>query len=259
MTDVPDEMFRNRVRAESFGAVAAQYDRARPSYPDSLVLDLLMADPRDVLDVGCGTGKAGRLFAERGIRVLGVEVDPAMAAVARSHGLEVEVSDFEAWDDRRRRFDLLISGQAWHWIDPSRGAAKARRVLRRDATVALFWNMDDVLDEDNEALDTVYAREAPLLLEYRRTHRGRRRGRAQTVDALEAHGFRDVSERDYSWQRTYTCDEWLDLLPTYSDHHLLPDDQRARLLAGIGTVIDERGGTITVRYATQTITGRCPG
>lgn len=255
---MPDELFHNRGRAESFGAVAAQYDRARPSYPQALVVDLLMTDPHDVLDVGCGTGKAGRLFAQRGIRVLGVEVDPAMAEVSRSHGLEVEVSDFEGWDDRRRRFDLLISGQAWHWIDPDRGAAKARQVLRPDATIALFWNMDDTLDTDNEALDAVYAREAPQLLEYRRSHRGRRRGRADTIDALEAHDFRDVTERDYSWQRAYTCDEWLDLLPTYSDHHLLPDDRRARLLAGIGAVIDERGGTITVRYATQTITGRVP-
>lgn len=258
MTEKTDDSHRDRSRAESFGAVAAQYDRARPSYPEALVRDLLMTNPHDVLDVGCGTGKAGRLFAERGISVLGVEVDPAMAELARSHGLDVEVSGFEAWDDRGRRFELLISGQAWHWIDPAVGARRAREVLRPGGTVALFWNMDDVLDDDSAALDAVYKRVAPDLLDFRRTHRGGSRGRAEAVAALELAGFRDVAERDYPWQRIYTRDEWLDLLPTYSDHHLLPDDQRARLLAGIGTVIDEMGGTITASYGTHLISALAP-
>jgi trans-aconitate methyltransferase len=57
---------QDRRRAGSFGEAAEQYERARPSYPVELV-DALMADhPGRVLDVGCGTGKAGRLFAVRG-------------------------------------------------------------------------------------------------------------------------------------------------------------------------------------------------
>jgi hypothetical protein len=45
-----------------------------------------------------------------------------MAALARGHGLDVELARFEAWDPGVRRFDLLISGQA-----PALGGAPLTR------------------------------------------------------------------------------------------------------------------------------------
>jgi len=53
------ESHEYRQVAESFGADAEQYDRARPSYPGALV-DRIVGGRAglDVLDVGCGTGIA---------------------------------------------------------------------------------------------------------------------------------------------------------------------------------------------------------
>ena len=53
-----------------------------------------------MLDVGCGTGKVARELSARGLEVLGVELDERMAAIARGHGIEVELGAFEDWDDR---------------------------------------------------------------------------------------------------------------------------------------------------------------
>jgi tRNA1(Val) A37 N6-methylase TrmN6 len=85
------ERYADRSRAESFGRVAEEYDRYRPSYPAALIDDLVALRPARVLDVGCGTGKAAVLLAERGLPVLGVEVDQQMAGVARRHGIAVVV------------------------------------------------------------------------------------------------------------------------------------------------------------------------
>ncbi len=127
--------------AESFGADAERYDRARPSYPAALVERIVAASPGpDVLDVGCGTGIAARQFQAAGCRVLGVGPDPRMADLARQRGFGVEVATFEAWDPAGRAFDAVIAGQAWHWVDPVAGAAKAAQVLRPGGRLAVFWN-----------------------------------------------------------------------------------------------------------------------
>lgn len=253
------ELHHQRDRAVSFGSVADAYDRIRPTYPEPMVLDLLMTDPHEVLDVGCGTGRAARLFADRGCRVLGVEPDPAMAEIARGHGVAVEVAAFEQWDDAGRRFDLLVSGQAWHWVDPAAGAVKARSVLTPGGSVGLFWNMDSFDPDFRADLDKVYERLAPQLASPRRVYGGNRHGRRESVEqGLADAGFGEIAVREYSWQRRYTRDEYVLLLGTFSDHNLLPPEQREPLFDALGDVVDARGGSVVAPYDTHLITAVAP-
>ncbi|MBO0732462.1 MAG: class I SAM-dependent methyltransferase, partial [Acidimicrobiaceae bacterium] len=140
-------LHQDRQRACSFGADAERYDRFRPTYPPALIDHLVGSSPGRVLDVGCGTGIVARLLAHRGCRVLGVEPDERMAAVARRHGIEVEPGTFEAWDPQGRTFDLVTSGQAWHWVDPRLGASKASSVLNPGGRLAVFWNIGNMPPE----------------------------------------------------------------------------------------------------------------
>ena len=196
--------------------------------------------------------------------MLGVEIDPAMAEVARAHGIEVEVGSFETWDPAGRTFDLLTCGQAWHWIDPVVGAQKAFAVLRRYGTVALFWNVHAVAADEVPALDEVYARLAPALSSRTRgvDERSRWTGGAGTMESaaaeLGAAGFADVRNREFPWEKVYRRDAWLELLSTFSDHHLLPDDQRHALLAALGEAVDAQGGKVTVHYRTHVLLGQKP-
>src|SRR3984885_16106882 len=136
----PRETHQIREMAESFGTNPERYDRARPRYPDALIERIVAASPGPrVLDVGCGTGIAARQFQAAGCRVLGVEPDARMAALARRFGVEAEVAKFEAWDSGGRAFDTVIAGQAWHWVDPVAGAVKAAQVLRPGGRLAVFW------------------------------------------------------------------------------------------------------------------------
>src|SRR5580693_9549491 len=133
------ESHQAREVAESFGADAERYDRARPSYPSALVDPIVATAPGpDVLDAGCGTGIVARLFQAAGCRVLGVDVDERMTDLARRRGLDVEVARFEDWDPAGRTFDAVVAGQAWHWVDPVTGAAQAARVLRPGGRLAPF-------------------------------------------------------------------------------------------------------------------------
>ena len=88
--------------------------------------------------MSAGTGIAARQFSVAGCRVLGVEPDERMADLARQSGLEVEVTTFENWDPAGHAFDMVIAAQAWHWVDPVAGAAKAAQALERGGRFAAF-------------------------------------------------------------------------------------------------------------------------
>jgi SAM-dependent methyltransferase len=248
-------LFEDRSRAESFGAAAELYDRARPSYPPSLVDVLLAGGASGVLDVGCGTGIAGALFAARGCAVLGVEVDPRMAAIARSKGLEVDVAAFEHWADRGRRFDLVISGQAWHWVQPTAGATKAAAVLGDGGRIGVFWNFGDPPAQVRERLAPVYRRLAPELKNYSILLDNADARTRDTVGALsDSARFEAAEVCRFPWSQTYETGQWLEQLSTHSDHRSLSPARLERLLGAICDAIDTIGGRFKMHYETILVT-----
>ncbi len=250
-----DRAHTNRARAESFGAAALVYDRVRPSYPVALVDDLLAGWPTFVLDVGCGTGKVARLIAERGVAVLGVEIDERMAAVARAHGIDVEVGGFETWDAAGRIFDLIVSGQAWHWIDPDIGAARAVSLLRPGGLLAPFWNFSSVDPDVRARIDSAYARTESGITDRSVVRSGGPATIPPAVQRLRATGlFASVEHRRYPWDRDYTSAEWLDLIRTHSDHSTLPPDQLAALIDAVAQAIGD--DVVHAHYVTEAIFAR---
>jgi len=262
----PDsEPHQRRQVAESFGTDAERYDRARPPYPGALVEAIIAASPgHGVLDVGCGTGIAARQFQAAGCTVLGVEPDARMAAFARRSGVEVEVATFEAWDSAGRDFDAVISGTAWHWVDPVAGAAKAARVLRPGGLLAPFHHVFRAPPEVTEALAQACWQVAPDSPAPARWVSLRPSDQAldayqplftKIADGIrEAGGFSEPQQRRFGWERTYTRDEWLDELPTHGRLNLFPPDKLAQVLERVGAAVDAMGGSFTVPYTTVAVT-----
>ena len=253
------EPHQDRQIAESFGSDAERYDRARPSYPGALVERVVAASPGpDVLDVGCGTGIAARLFQAAGCRVLGVDPDERMAGLARQSGVEVDVATFEAWDPAGRDFDAVIAAQAWHWVDPVAGAAKAALVLRSGGRLATFWNAFQTPPDLGEAFVEVYRRVEPglpfnpwtrpaldaYLMMCGKAADGIRQSRA----------FGEPEQWNFGWDHSYTRDQWLEQVPTFGGHGQIPPAKLRELLAGIGAAIDAKGGSFTAHYITVVAT-----
>lgn len=248
---------REKERAESYGTDAEQYDRARPSYPAALVDDLMAERPHRVLDIGCGTGIAGRLFTRRGCDVTGVEHDPRMADVARRHDLDVHVARFESWEPEEP-FDLAVCGQAWHWIDPELGPRTVGKALRENGRFAAFWNLYRLDAEVVRAFREVYERHAPQILADGSVTLGTWLDLTEEqTGALRAPGlFEDIEWRSYPWDRPCTTEQWLDELPTHSDHRMLDDSTRRRLLDGVRDIVDDLGSEIVVHHETRLLTAR---
>jgi SAM-dependent methyltransferase len=254
--DRAQEPSLQRQVAEGFGADAGRYDRARPTYPVDLVERIIAASPgREVLDVGCGTGISARLFQAVGCRVLGVDPDPRMAELARQGGTETEVAKFEDWDPAGRTFDAVIAAQAWHWVDPVAGTAKAAAVLRPGGRLAVFWNAFGVPKNLREAFVEVFRRvlsdslfggiwDRPLIETYRA-------GCTKVADVVRKSGaFGEPEEWLSYWERPYTRDEWLDLVATTGGFTRHPEAIQQELLDGLGAAVDAAGGTFTMSYTT---------
>jgi SAM-dependent methyltransferase len=247
--------------AESFGEDAALYDRARPSYPAVLVDELLAEHPVAVLDVGCGTGKVSRLFVERGCEVLGVEADPRMAAFARSAGLTVEVARFEAWEPGGRSFDLLVSGQAWHWVEPRGGATKASAALRSDGRFAVFWNHQNYSGPVRRVITDIYSDLAPEILAdshflgtSQRPSPDEPAADPAMTALLDTGDFDRPERRHYRWERHYAVEEWTAHLRTVSDHRQLSDDRLAGLVAALEEHLYATAAPVVVTFDTDLLT-----
>ncbi|MEO3796611.1 class I SAM-dependent methyltransferase [Nonomuraea sp. B10E15] len=130
-------------RALSFGVMAEAYERFRPGYPARLA-DMVMAYAAQpvltALEIGAGTGKATRLFAERGIIVTATDPDGAMLAELRKH-VPASVSTVRAaFEDLRpgETYGLVYAAAALHWTDPEERWSRVAALLGPGGVFASF-------------------------------------------------------------------------------------------------------------------------
>ncbi|HET6849876.1 MAG TPA: class I SAM-dependent methyltransferase [Gaiellales bacterium] len=124
---------------------AGAYDDARPGPPE-VVLDVLErcagGRPRLVVDLGSGTGLSSRAWAGRAGRVIGVEANPAMLAIARAVTGDENVVFVEAYADETGletgSADIITCAQAFHWMDPSTVLPEVARLLRPGGVFAAY-------------------------------------------------------------------------------------------------------------------------
>jgi SAM-dependent methyltransferase len=249
-------------RRTSFGSVAQQYDASRPSYPTSMVDEVLgyagaSAGDRAV-EVGAGTGIATALFVARGLVIDAIEPSAEMAAVARARpetaGVRFQICKFEDAVLPSHEFQLVYSATAWHWVEPLEGEKLAARALVPGGALACFWNpvaWDKCTLRD--ALRRAYASAGWEPDGQMSPDRGQidfAPSWHERIDATPELGEARTSV--FEWSIRYTAPEYVTLILTHSDHIMLPNEQRARVSEAVSSVIDaDGGGEIEIVYATQ--------
>jgi trans-aconitate methyltransferase len=233
-----------------FGEVAEVYERVRPPYPVALIEDVLAysrigGSGRRALDVGAGTGRATVAFAARGVPVVAVEPDHAMADILARRA--TPVSDVQivrsSFEDFRpsEQFGLLFSAEAWHWTAHETRWSLAADALSAGAALALFWNNERIDDPQlRTSMLGVIAEHAPAVVI-----------RDEEVDAhqvwqqwpgdqlAECAAFTDLESRHYRSHRSMPKADYLGLTRTRSHFRTLPAPTRRALLAGLTELFDD--------------------
>ena len=141
----PAKRARRRAQRGLFDAAADLYAATRPGYPPALAAFIAAtagAGPgAPVLEVGCGTGQLAAALAPFGFALTAIDIGPHMIEAARRHvaagGIRFQVAVFEDFAAEPGSFGLVVSGAAFHWIDPEVRFARAARLLRPGGWLAL--------------------------------------------------------------------------------------------------------------------------
>jgi SAM-dependent methyltransferase len=252
---VPEHRDRERLR-ETFGSVPELYDRARPEYPDVVFDDLAeLADLEPgsrVLEIGPGTGQATVELVRRGFAVSAVELSSELAAIARRNVPEaaIEVGDFETWEPPEPGFDAVTVFNAFHWIAPELRYAKPARLLRPGGALAVV-GAPHVLPEDGDPFFAEVQDDYDAVVPHpdNRPPPPPNEIEGWAKDWQASGFFERVQERQHLVTLTYTADEYVALLGTFSDNLALPEEQREELFRRVHARIATRPeGTVTKHH-----------
>lgn len=242
MADLVD----SRERAASFAGVADVYERARPGYPDEAVWWLAGREPRDVVDLGAGTGKLTRSLVALGHRVTAVEplaemLDQLRAAVPEAIALSGSAEAIPLPDASA---DVVTVAQAYHWFDHGPALREIARVLRPGGRVALVWNARDDSEQEWVARfsETVVGRSTFT------RHVGEI---ASTID--ESGLFGPVERATFAHVQPLGRADLLELVRSRSDCAVLPEEQRLPVLERAEALFDDYAvdGRLLMPYVTE--------
>jgi SAM-dependent methyltransferase len=250
----------------TFGSVAELYDRARPGYPAGIfddLAELARLEPGSrVLEIGPGTGKATAELVRRGYAVTGIELSAELAEIARRNVPEarIEVGDFESWEPSEAGFDAVTVFNAFHWIAPEIRYAKPARLLRPGGTLGVVGAPHVMLPEDDPFWADVQA-DYDAVVPHPDNHPPPPPDQIEGwADDWRASGFFEhVEERNHLMTLTYTADEYVALLGTFSENLALPTQQREELFRRIHARIEAQpGGTVTKHQLAVLTVGQRP-
>jgi SAM-dependent methyltransferase len=250
----------------SFDEDALAYDRVRPVAPgyvfDDLVARAGLSSGSSIVEIGPGTGQATRPLAERGLRIVAVEIGPHLAGRARQNlacfaDVEVVTTSYEACDPGSTRFEAVFACNSFHWVDPAIRFDKSAALLRPGGhliVVTTPWVIPDDADRFWWDVQDDYVAVGGERVDPATKHPDRIGDLGPEVRATGL--FEEPAMRRYLFEVTFTADEYAITLSTQSGIKEFPPGVRAALIGRIRRRILEAGGTVTAHLLAIVLVAR---
>lgn len=242
-----------------YSPAAKAYQQVRPRYPQALIdqvvnIAQLSADSK-LLEVGCGPAIATPAFAALGCHMVCVEPNPDFYQLAQQTcaiypHVTLQNCSFEEWTLQPQEFDAVLAASSFHWIPPEIGYPKAAAALRPNGYLILLWNKElQPSYEVYQQLSAVYETHAPSL---NRSYEDSAT-QAKILDemgqmAIESGYFKDVVAGHLEVEVTYSIDQYLLLLNTYSPYLKLESEQMQRLFTELRQTLEQNGDTVQLSF-----------
>lgn len=246
-------------RKHWYSPVADAYNKARPRYSKDLIhraVELAQLPGKaTILEIGCGPGTATVTFAQLGFEMVCLEPSPESCQLARQNcaqypNVEIRNTTFEECELEASSFNAVLAATSFNWISPEVGYPKAAGVLQDNGALILLWNTAAQPQyEVYQVLDEVYKRHAPSLARYesRETQEESLTSFVQRV--MDSGQFKDLVSEQIVCEITYSIDDYLTLLSTYSPYLALDPQSRDFVFEGLREKIEQNfGGSIPLSY-----------
>jgi SAM-dependent methyltransferase len=226
----------------AFAEVAGAYERGRPEYPEEAVRWLAGDEPRDVVDLGAGTGKLTRALVALGHRVTAIEPLPEMLELlpAAAPGAFAILGNAEVIPLPDAHADVVTCAQSFHWFDHPVALPEIARVLRPTGRLAVVWNTRDEHEPWVARLSALIGSESVEL--------------DDSVWPIDESGlFGPVEKSEFRHVQTLDRDLLLELVRSRSYCAKLPPPEREPILDGVGQLYDEVASADGIRlpYVTE--------
>ncbi|MEU8080944.1 class I SAM-dependent methyltransferase [Catellatospora citrea] len=226
--------------------MAQAYERFRPGYPAEL-FDLVMTyagqPVRTALEIGAGTGKATRLFAQRGVTVTATDPDGAMLAELRKYVPATVNTVQAAFEDLRpgESYGLVYAAAALHWTNPEGRWPRMAALLDPGGVFASCGGPIRLADPAVE--EAVRAARAPFLeSDDVPSPDGTPPDHAMQwpgTELQQSEWFTDVRQSVIERRLTMSAHEYVGHLSTISAYLVLPTSEQEQVYSRIMQVLPE--------------------
>jgi SAM-dependent methyltransferase len=156
---IPDELpldnpmlvsweFASEERLEARNAIYQQLIQGK-NVEELLFETVREAEPKRLLEVGCGTGAlTERIAKELGASVVGLDSSQRMVDLTRDRGVQAQVGDVQELPFEDGQFDCVVAGWLlYHVPDRDRAIAECARVLEPGGTFVAATLADENLSD----------------------------------------------------------------------------------------------------------------
>lgn len=246
-------------RKNWYSPVAEAYNQLRPRYPEDLIRQVTeitqLTTHSKILEVGCGPATATVAFAQLGCSMICLEPNPDFFLLAQQNcqpypNVEIQNISFEEWRLLELNFDAILAANSFHWISPEVGYLKAANALNDHGYLILLWNKElQPRYEVHQRLEEVYQLYAPFLHPYEDREMQEDTLRRLGNMVIDSRYFKNLVFEQAISEVTYTIDEYLMLLSTYSPYLKLEQKSQEALFFGLRERIEhDFGGRLELSY-----------
>lgn len=257
--------------ATKFGEDAAQYDFARPDYPEELFAWLRqrcgLNAQSECFEIGAGTGHGTLPVLAMPVgSLVAIEPDARLAARLREKAgddprLVIDPKRFEDVRLADGAFEFGFAAMSLHWLARMKALTRVRAALKPGGHFAMWWNV-----YHNSAAPDAFGRATEHLFSGIEQDPNATSGKAAfaldvaaRVGELRSAGFLDVEHRLFEQQITFTPGRLAALYGTFSRVRMAPEETRAGLLNEAERAVREQfGGTVTRTVTCSAFVGRQP-